>query len=221
MELTPNPKRKTLRPQLTVEQIGGGYRLREVPGCGRAGFVVGVIVAAGLLYFGIGIFEGFPDADGWVAYLFGVAMIAAAGGILYAVFRSWRIRSALHPGELLLDTWPIPRGGRANVRYFRRMKSSLAVREAQAVFYCEEAATYTVGTDTTTVREKDHEFAFEPVRVEPLADTVQADYVLEVPLDPPPSLNVYRNVVSWQLKITLVIDRFPDTTSQFEILVAP
>ncbi|QDT63924.1 hypothetical protein [Calycomorphotria hydatis] len=218
LQLKPNPT--STRPTISVERDGNEYFIKESDGCGGCGIYFMATLSVGLAILAYYLFDNFKWDDFPVWIIAGAAALGSLA-LAYQTIRSILIRRALQPGRLYFDHWPAYRGEEVIARYERELKAQVLVRELQASFYCEESATYTVGTDTHTVKEKAHEQTFDPVAVDPSATTIQHEFALQIPFEGFPSLDVSNNKIRWVFQVKLIIDSYPDATSEFELLVQP
>jgi hypothetical protein len=137
--------------------------------------------------------------------------------LIYGVFHQFLVlfnprldltlsRGALVPGEPALLQWKIE--GRAT-----------RVTRLKIILEGREEATYRRGTDTVTDRE-----VFATI---PIIDTDQAMQIAQgsarvhVPDDTMPSFSADRNKIVWTLKADCEIPGWPDSSDEYEIVVAP
>ena len=128
-----------------------------------------------------------------------VGVVAAVGVVItvagFAETRNWE------PFELNFPEWPLVLGSTSMVEVIRRSKKKVDDREIAVVFRleCEEAATYTVGTDTRT----DTETVFSNsanVTGRMQSNVFRALVPLEIPTDAGcPTLDLRNNKITWKL----------------------
>lgn len=194
-------------------------------GCGLVGIAVGTAFAAFLCGgFLDGLLGLFLPVDGgaisWV--IVGLGVVAALALVGYQLL----LRSAVHPAEAAVSPWPLRPGEPCEIRFAQRLKRGLALRELTAELTCTESARYRVGTDTRTETRERFRTELTPVDLspegggfQPARQAVTAAWEATLPADAPPSLDAQNNDVTWELSVTLVIDRHPDATTDFTLHV--
>ena len=213
LELEPKPSVKTGRPDLKAETVQGGFLLKPAAGCSLPAGLFMTAVAAAILG---GVLYGWA---GPVAAALGAGLIVVIAGSI--LVWQYLIHRGLHPAELAIDRWPVPPGEPVAVRFRQRLKKQLYVRELTATVRCVETARYRVGTDTKTATHTSHDETLPPVAVDTAAEDLAADWSFTVPADAAYSFEAADNTVKWELRVTVVIDGYPDACPCFPLLVAP
>ncbi len=211
-------------PSVAAEQTPDGLLLRETksPAC-MSLFLIGFAVLWNLISWPIALVALFGGRSSLGIFAL-MPLIFVAVGIFLIVLASRQliIATAFGNAELLIDHLPLRLGGRASLRFRRRVRGSMQVTGLQARLVCREWVRYRAGTDTRTMT---HELWSQDLPTAPVLSTLTGEvdvaWLIDIPADQPPSFSVSNNALEWQVEVTMQIARFPDPTATFLLPVLP
>jgi hypothetical protein len=184
---------------------------------------------AGLLVFAL-LWTGFSLT--WMALawttgagffaLFGLPFVLVGFGMMGWCVKPFVERTRLGPPEATVSSERLRPGETFTFVYRQPIKQALDIRRVSVQLIQREAATYTQGTDTTTVRyDLPYQEFEQPPRHWREGETLLEQHTLKIPADAMHTFTAKNNKIQWLVQVRIEIPRFSTVQEEYELMVLP
>lgn len=199
------------------------HTLQTPPGqCGAMGGILGGLFVSGIATF-IGLIYYFNE--GFSIWVLGFLAIFVLVGLvlIFMGFLQLLAQSRLRPPEVRLPVSPLFIGEQVTARFSQVPKRGVQVNSVKIKIVCRESATYTHGTNTSTVT---HDvFTQEHVILENMAASpmqpLEAEFELAIPHEAMHTFAATHNKIMWLVETHTDVAGWPDYSQTLAFEVAP